>query len=71
VRDKLREAAAKVRGFEDILKDPSQVDPGYIVRKDRHRTIPEIQRPDIVEPKHVIDMAMRYQYRVKPAELCT
>ena len=51
--------------FENVLKDPAEVDPRNIIREDRHCTVPEIQRTNIVEPKDVIDVTMGYQDRVE------
>lgn len=65
VRYQLRESTAKVHGFENILKDPAEVDPRNVISEDRHRSVPEIQRTNIVEPKDVIDVTMGYQDRVE------
>src|SRR5688500_7571512 len=49
MRDQLWKAAAEVCRFEDILKDPAEVDPRDLVREDRHRAVAKIERPDIVQ----------------------
>lgn len=65
VRYELGQTAAKMNGFEDVLKNSPKVDPGNIIRKDRHRTVSEIQRSNIIEPKNMIYVAVRDQNRVK------
>ena len=65
MRDQLRQTAAKVRRFKNVLKDPTEIDPCDAVRKDWHRTEAEIQRPYVVQAKNVIDVAVRYEDRVE------
>ena len=71
VRHKLRQAAAEMCRVKDVLKDTPQIDPGDLVCIDAHRPVPKIERANVVEPKHMIDVAMRYQYSVEVADLCT
>ena len=60
-----------MRRFEDILKDASKVDPRDLVREDRHRAITKIQRANIVEAEHMIDMAMRDQHGIYLSDICS
>ena len=64
MRDELRQAAAEVRWFENVLKDAAKIDPRDLVREDRHRTVSKIQRPNIVEAEYVVDVAMRDQHGI-------
>ena len=70
VRDQLRQPAAEMGGLKDVLEDTPKVDPRDLVREDRHCTEAKVQRPYIVEPEYVIDVAMRDQHRIQPSDLC-
>jgi hypothetical protein len=69
VRYQLRQSAAVVGRLKDVLKNPSEIDPRDLVRKYRHRSVAKIERPDIVQAKDMIDMTMRDQHRIKPADV--
>src|SRR5438876_1200257 len=71
VRDDLRQAAAKVRRLEHILEDSSDVYPGPLVRIQTQRAMAEVQRPDIVESKNVIGVAMRNQDCIQSLQTMT
>ena len=69
VRYQLRQPTAEMGRFEDVFEDTAKVDPRDLIRIDPHRPVTKIQRPDIVEPKHMIDVAVRYQHRVEMADV--
>jgi hypothetical protein len=56
--------------FEDVLEYAAEIDPGRFIRKDGHCSIAEIQRPDVIKAEDVVNVAMRYQYRVEPPDIC-
>jgi hypothetical protein len=56
-------------GFEYVLKYSAKVDPRDLVREDRHRSVTEIQRANIVQPEDVVDVAMGYKDGVEPLYL--
>lgn len=58
MRDELRQSAAKVVRFENVFENAAKIDPRDLVRKYRHRTVAEIERANIVQSKHVVDVAM-------------
>ena len=70
VRDQLRQSAAEVGGFEDVLEDALEIDPCDVVCEDRHRSESKIQRADVVETEDVIDVAVRNQNSVEAFDLC-
>ena len=69
VRDQLRQSSAEMRRLEDVLEDAPEVDPRDLVREDRHRAVTEIQRPNIIKPEDVIDVAVRDQNRIELANI--
>src|SRR5690606_10520488 len=69
VRYQLRQPAAEMRRLKDVLKDPAKVDPCDLIRKDRHRPVPEIQWPDVIQPKNMIDVTVRDQHCIQPANI--
>lgn len=71
VRDQLRQAAAKMNGMKNVLKDPAKIDPRDLIREDRHRTVPKIQRAYVIQAEHVVDVTVCYQNRVEPVDLGT
>jgi hypothetical protein len=57
----LRQAAAKVRGLEDVFEDTFDIDPGTFIRVDAERTEAKVQRPDVIKTKDVIRMTVSDQ----------
>ena len=48
VRDQLRQAAAEMCRLKDVLENPSKIDPGDLVREDRHCSVAKIERANII-----------------------
>lgn len=65
VRDQLRQASAKMRRLEDVLEYPPQIHPRSLISIDPHRPVAKIQRPNVIETEHVVDVTMRDQHRVQ------
>src|SRR6476661_761007 len=65
----LWQSSAKMRRFEDVLEYPPEIYPRDLICKDRHRPEPKIERPNIIEPEHMIHMAMRDQHRIQMPDL--
>jgi hypothetical protein len=68
VRNDLRKTAAEMVRLKDVLKDSANIHPGSLVGVKPDWTIPEIQRPDVVQPEYMIDVAMCNQYRIQPTQ---
>ena len=51
------------------LLPPLQIDPRNLISEDRHRSVAKIQRTDVVEAEHVVDMAVRDEHGVEPVDL--
>lgn len=71
VRDQLRQPAAEMRRFKDVFEYPTQVGPRDLISINAHRAMSEIQRPYIVEPENVIDVAMRQHHGIQPIDAGT
>jgi hypothetical protein len=71
VRYQLRQAAAKMRWLENILENSPKIGPRDLVRINTHRSVTKIERPYIIKPKNVINVAMRYENSIKMADLRT
>jgi hypothetical protein len=65
VRYELWQAATEVRRIKNVLEDSPQIDPRRFVCINAHRPVAKIQRPNIIEAKNVIDVAVRNQNRVE------
>jgi len=61
----LRQAPAKMRRLKDVFEDPPNVDPGTFVRVESQSAMAKVQRPNVVETKDVIGVAMRDQHSVE------
>lgn len=70
VRDELRQPAAEMGRLKYVLKDPAKVGPGDLIGKDRHCPVAKVERPDVIKPEDVIDVAMSDQHRVELADIC-
>ncbi len=70
VRDKLRQPAAQVGRLKNVLKNATKVDPGDLIREDRHRPVAKIQRPDVIKAEDVIDVAVSDEHRIELADIC-
>ena len=68
VRNNLRQAAAEMSGFKDVLENAPNIFPGPLVCVQPQRAMAKVQRPNIIEPKNVIGMTMRDQHRVEMLE---
>jgi len=66
VRYKLRQAAAKMARLKNVFEYAAKIDPRDLVCKYRHRAIAEIQRPDIVEAEHMVNVTMSDKDGVQP-----
>src|ERR1043166_7341550 len=53
VGNHLRQAAAEVRRFEDVLEDPFDIDPGTFVRIDAECAKTKVERANVVETEEV------------------
>src|ERR1041385_5264213 len=60
----LRQAAAKVRGLENILKDSPDVLPGAFVGVDAQRSMSKIQRANVIESENMIGVTMGNEDRI-------
>jgi hypothetical protein len=65
MRDNLRQAAAKMRGLEDVCEDAADVDPGSLIGIETQCAMAKIQRPNVVEAEDVISMTMSHQHRIE------
>lgn len=65
MRRDLRQAAADLFGFEDIKKHAAQFLPRAFAGKGVERAVLEVEGPNIIQPKHVIGVAMRNQQRIQ------
>jgi hypothetical protein len=65
VRNDLRQAAAKVRRLENVLKNAANVFPGALVGIETQGAMAKIQRPDVIESEDMIGMTMRNQHRIE------
>src|SRR4051794_9397257 len=54
--------------LKDVLEDSAYIDPGPLVGVKSDWTIPEIQRPDVVQAEYMIDVAMCNQYCIQPTQ---
>ena len=64
MRNQLRQTAAEMSRFENILKDAFDVGPRDLVGIDAHRAIAKIERTNIIQPENMVNVAMRNQNRV-------
>src|SRR5688500_16256307 len=60
-----RKAAAEVRRFEDVFEDALNIHPRTFVSKNTQSSETKVQRPDVIQTKDVIGMAMRDQNRIE------
>src|SRR2546423_1598993 len=65
VRHYLRQAAAKMRGLKDVLKNSANIFPCTLVRVQTQRAMAKIKRANVVKTENVIRVAMRNQHRVE------
>jgi hypothetical protein len=53
-----------MRRFEDVLEDALDIDPRAFVCKHAERAKAKVQRPDVIETKDVIGMAVSDEHCV-------
>jgi hypothetical protein len=70
VRDKLRQPTAEMRRVKDVFENAAKIAPRDLVCVNAHCAVSKIERSYIVKPKNVIDVTMRYQNRIKVANIC-
>ncbi len=54
-----------MRRLEDVFEDAFDIDPGAFICINTQRSETKVQRPDVVETKNVIGMAVRDQNGVE------
>jgi len=65
MRYQLRQSAPHVSRLENVLKDPPQIDPSCLIRINSHGPMLKVQRPNVIEAEHMVDMTMGYQDRIE------
>src|SRR5262249_55094562 len=68
VGNELRQPAPEVSRFKHILKNPTDVFPGTLVRVEPQRAITKIQGPNVVKAEDVICVTMCHQHRVEVSQ---
>jgi len=65
----LRQASAEVCGSKDVSENVFEIGPRDLIRVNAHRPVAKIQRPNVVQPKYMIHMAMSDQNSVEMCDL--
>ena len=67
--DDLRQAPAEVRRLKNVFEDAPDVDPCSLVGVESQRAMAKVQRPNVVETKDMICMAVCHQYCVEMLQM--
>jgi hypothetical protein len=70
MRDELWQAATHMGRIKDVAKYPPKVGPRDLIRINTHRSVSKIKRPNIIQPKDVINVTVSNQNGVKIFDLC-
>src|SRR5215831_11071766 len=65
MRHYLREAAPKMCGLKDILKDAADVFPRAFVGIQAQGAITKVQRANVIQAENMIRVTMRHQHRIE------
>lgn len=70
VWNQLGQPAAEMRRFKNVFEYPAKVFPGGFICKNRHCSVSEIQRPNVIQPENMVNMAMSNEYRIEISDIC-